>query len=87
MQNFSPHQTPEIKELVEQVHQVFDQHSATSVALFVGYTNNRTIPELARQLADQSGRKGHVNKVKEEIERRIRSLQEDLENALIAETE
>lgn len=82
MQHTSPHQTPEMKEMAQQVYDVFDRHSATSVALFVGHSNGKSVSDLARQVSDQSGRKGHVNKVKEEIERRIKSVQEDLEEVL-----
>jgi len=82
MHTNSPHQTPEIKELVEQVHDVFDKHSAVSIALFVGYTGGKSVADLAQQISDQSGRKGHVNRVKEEIQRRVNSVQEDLESEL-----
>lgn len=80
---FSPHQTPELKEMVEQAYEAFDQHSAVSVAIYIGYSNGRSVPEMARQIADSSGRKGHVNQVKEEIRRHINMVEEDLEDALI----
>jgi len=78
-----PHQTPEIKETVERVHEVFDQHSAVSIAMFVGHAGGKSIAELARQVSDQKSRKGHVNRVKKEIERRVKSVQEDLEDVLL----
>ena len=85
MSQFSPHQTPEIKEHVEEVYNVFDDHSAVTVALFAGYSNGRSVAEMARQVADHSGREGHVNRVKTEIERRINALREDLESALLTD--
>lgn len=83
MDSFSPHRRPEVEEMAEKAYDVFDDHSAIDVALFMGRAAGKNVGELARQMSDQSRRRGQDGAVEKEILRRVENVEEDLRSALI----
>lgn len=83
MDSFSPHRRPEVEEMADKAYEVFDEHSAVDVALFMGRAVGKTVGELARQMSDQSSRRGQDGAVEEEILRRVENVEDDLRSTLI----